>query len=141
MRKSIVYLLMVFATLFAINIMVPSVVSAQDVWVYTVGEGPSKGREFYVQTETAQYVDADIYDRGVGHIKRYYLEIKCIIVIRNGDKYDHEYHFDYDEKAGKWICYEATSPEYSIDDKYYPELRYIFEAAKKYATRTVKRNF
>ena len=47
MRKSIVYLLMVFATLFAINIMVPSVVSAQDVWVYTNDEG----REFYIKTE------------------------------------------------------------------------------------------
>lgn len=136
MRKSIVYLLMVFATLFAINIMVPSVVSAQDVWVYT-NDG---GREFYIKTETAQYVDE--ISRNWENMRSFYLEVNCVVKNKGGDKFTDYYTFNYDMETGTWISYDASSSSgYSIDDKYHPELRYIFEAAKKYANRTVKRNW
>ncbi len=136
MRKSIVYLLMVFATLFAINIMVPSVVSAQDVWVYT-NDG---GREFYIKTETAQYVDE--ISRNWENMRSFYLEVNCVVKNKGGDKFTKYYTFNYDMETGTWISYDASSSSgYSIDDKYHPELRYIFEAAKKYANRTVKRNW
>ena len=140
MRKTVISLLLVFATFFVIDVMTNSTVYAQDVWVYTVGEGPDEGREFYIKTETAQYVDS--VSPNWENMRRFYLEVECVVKNKDGAKFNKEYNFDYDMETGTWISYDASSSSgYSIDDKYYPELRYIFEAAKKYANRTVKRNW
>ncbi|WP_074672892.1 hypothetical protein [Selenomonas ruminantium] len=131
MKKAVAGLLLVLATFLLANTMMASTVFAQDVWVYT----DKRGSEFYVKTETAQYVDS--VNPNWGYMHRFYLEVTCVKVFSDGYKMKIDYQWDYDEKTGTWDGGTFSS----LDDKNHPENRIIFENAKKYASRTVKRSW